>query len=119
MCLGDVRLMRFIANNQISITTTTAYTKVLDRNPQRVGLLLPNAATNTFWWFGQAQPLTTIGMISPSGGGVIPYFSYITHGPLLFEEVWVRQLTAGSTFFVIEQILAREQLAILQSIGLK
>lgn len=104
MCLGDARLMRFVTNKITSVTTTTTYAKLLERNVNRVGLLLPAATNIVQYWFMGAQPTATIGLLfGTSGSQCIHYFTWIMHGPLVQEELWGREATAGQTFNIIEQ----------------
>lgn len=103
MCLGDVRLMPWITARLVRPTITTSWTKILDADNSRAGILLANHDTTDYRvMFGANPPQDNSGFLVSATQPIRQLFKFDEIGRLVQFPLWARVNAGTATITVLE-----------------
>lgn len=100
MCWEDVEIARATESQTRTVNLTTTITEVLPRNPNRYGILIPNANITWWWWFGSF--VSTNRVISMTPTSHILHYTIYDLGMALTEPIYAKLSAGGAIIDLIE-----------------
>ncbi len=104
MSLGNPKLNQFVRSHTFEFTTALTWTKILDEDPNRVGLFLPNPESQLVGaWIANPTSAAFRGFATFATAPYANLFTYAEHGDLVQQEWWFRSFTNTFVYPIIIQ----------------